>query len=203
MIDNERMNPLAAHFRTMAFNNQWSNHRLFSAVAKLSEEEFHAPRVGFFPSLHETLNHLLTVDWFYVDALERTLRGEAPHDDPYSFFEPSEPFATFAPLHAEQTAIDRRLVAVCENLEDAALEATVLLKRRSGTVADPVHRILAHLFTHQIHHRGQAHGMLSSTNVKPPQLDDFFCTNDAPIRKEDFAELGITEEEVWRGFQAV
>ena len=191
------MNPLAAHFRTMAFNNLWSNHRLLSAVADLSHEEFRAPRVSFFPSLHLTLNHLLTVDWFYIDALERTQRGQPPHEDPYSFFEPSEPFSEFAPLRAEQTAVDRRLVAVCEDVD---LEAPVVLKRRSGTQTDPVHRILAHLFTHQIHHRGQAHAMLSSTNVKPPQLDDFFCTNDAPIRRDDFASLGITEAQVWSDF---
>ena len=194
------MNPLAAHFRTMAFNNAWSNHRLLSAVAELSHEEFHAPRVSFFPSLHLTLNHLLTIDWFYIDALERTHRGAPPHEDPYSFFEPSEPFSEFAPLRAEQSAVDRRLVAVCENVD---LDATVILKRRSGLATDPVHRILAHLFTHQIHHRGQAHAMLSSTNVAPPQLDEFFCSNEAPLRKADFDALGITEAEVWRDVQAV
>lgn len=194
------MNPLAAHFRTMAFNNLWSNHRLLSAADRLSREEFRATRVSFFPSIHRTLNHLLTVDWFYVDALERGLRGEPAHDNPYSFFDPEEPFSESAALHAAQTKVDERLVALCEDLDDRALEATVSIKRRAGIVTDPAHRILAHLFVHQIHHRGQAHAMLSGTPVEPPQLDDFFCTNDAPIRKDDFAALGITESDVWRGF---
>ena len=34
-------------------------------------------------------------------------------------------------------------------------------------------RVLAHLFMHQTHHRGQAHAMLSGTPVRPPQLDEF------------------------------
>jgi hypothetical protein len=30
----------------------------------------------------------------------------------------------------------------------------------------------AHLFQHQIHHRGQAHAMLSGTSAAPPQLGE-------------------------------
>jgi uncharacterized damage-inducible protein DinB len=60
-----------------------------------------------------------------------------------------------------------------------------------------VGRILAHLFQHQIHHRGQAHAMLAGTPVAPPQLDEFFCSNEVALRAQDFAELGFTEEMIW------
>ncbi|CCE02122.1 conserved hypothetical protein [Bradyrhizobium sp. STM 3809] len=59
-------------------------------------------------------------------------------------------------------------------------------------------RLLLHLFQHDIHHRGQAHAMLSATSVKPPQLDEFFPADDAGLRAKDFAELGFSEEKVWR-----
>ncbi|MGO4139727.1 damage-inducible protein DinB, partial [Rhizobium brockwellii] len=26
-------------------------------------------RAGFFPSIKDTLNHIITVDWFYIDGL--------------------------------------------------------------------------------------------------------------------------------------
>ena len=64
--------------RAMACNNAWANHRLLRACALLTNEEFAAPRTGFFPSLRATLNHILTVDWFYVDAIERFIRDTAP-----------------------------------------------------------------------------------------------------------------------------
>ncbi|MGO8140974.1 hypothetical protein AB9F34_33540, partial [Rhizobium leguminosarum] len=32
--------------------------------------ELEAPRTSFFPSIKETLNHIITVDWFYIDGLE-------------------------------------------------------------------------------------------------------------------------------------
>src|SRR6478672_7677246 len=55
----------------------------------------------------------------------------------------------------------------------------------------------ADLFQHQIHHRGQAHAMLSGTRIKPPQLDEFFSIAEAPLRTSEFAGLGWTEETVW------
>jgi uncharacterized damage-inducible protein DinB len=73
----------------------------------------------------------------------------------------------------------------------------VLVPRKAGTVHERVRRLLAHLFEHQIHHRGQAHAMLAGTRVKPPQLDEFFCTEEAHLRAQDFAELGFTEERIW------
>ena len=56
--------------RAMAYNNAWANHRLLSACADLTQAEFEAPRTGFFPSIQATLNHILVIHWFYVDALE-------------------------------------------------------------------------------------------------------------------------------------
>ena len=58
-------------------------------------------------------------------------------------------------------------------------------------------RLLAHLFQHQIHHRGQVHAMLAGTPVAPPQLDEFFSANEAHLRAKDLAELGYSEAEIW------
>jgi uncharacterized damage-inducible protein DinB len=58
-------------------------------------------------------------------------------------------------------------------------------------------RLLLHVFQHQIHHRGQAHAMLSGTSVQPPQLDEFFSADESALRAHEFAELGWTEEAIW------
>ena len=49
---------LLDHNRDMARNNAWSNNRLLTACATLTDEEFGATRVSFFPSLRQTLNHI-------------------------------------------------------------------------------------------------------------------------------------------------
>ena len=58
-------------------------------------------------------------------------------------------------------------------------------------------RLLAHLFQHQIHHRGQVHAMLAGTTVAPPQLDEFFCANEAHLRAGELAEIGLSEAAIW------
>jgi uncharacterized damage-inducible protein DinB len=189
---------LARHFVAEAHNNAWANHRLLAACCRLSQDELVAQRTSFFPSIRATLNHILTVDWFYLEILERSLAGLAPAANPGRHFEPAEPFSTGTDLLREQHAADRRLIVLCEGLDEAAMAQPVLMPRRDGTHRDSVERILAHLLQHDIHHRGQVHAMLSGTGVKPPQLDEFYCANEAGLRADEFRELGFSEKEIWK-----
>lgn len=176
------------HLRAMALNNAWSNHRLLNACARLSPQEYAADRISFFPSIHATLNHILMVDGYYIDSLE-DLR-EAAVERAHAFV----PHEAFAALDAAQRASDRRLLAFCDSLTDARLTIPVVMKR-PGREAPPerVEDVLTHLFIHQIHHRGQAHAMLSGTSVKPPQLDEFFMRDDLALRRDELRELGLPE----------
>ncbi|MCX7902763.1 MAG: DinB family protein, partial [Burkholderiaceae bacterium] len=182
---------------TWACQNAWANLRLHRACAALSDAEFRAARVSFFPSIEATLNHILTADWYYIDMLERAVTGRPPNPEARKFFQPEEPFSACAPLAQAQRAADARLIALCAGLTDAQLHGPVQMPRASGVYTDRIDRILAHLFQHQIHHRGQVHAMLAGTPVAPPQLDEFFCTHEAPLRAADFAELGFTEAQIW------
>lgn len=179
-------------FHAMAYNNGWANHRLLAACVQLSQAEFVAPRVGFFPSLRATLNHILVVDLFYVDALEGGALGPAAWADP-------QPCETAIRLQSAQSEVDRRLIAVVERLCAADLGRIVDIHRGDRIQRERVDRLLLHMFQHQIHHRGQAHAMLSGTEVPPPQLDEFFSEGEAPLRASEFAELGWTEDTIWGG----
>jgi uncharacterized damage-inducible protein DinB len=181
---------LVGTYRAMAYNNAWANHRLLAACARLAQGELEAPRTGFFPSLKATLNHILIVDWFYVDGLEGGWLGPKAWAD-------RMPCATIADLRREQSAVDRRLIDICNALTEASLGSIVRLNRDTRVQTERRDRLLVHLFQHQIHHRGQAHAMLSGTSVKPPQLDEFFSAGEAPLRAAEFADLGWTEETVW------
>ena len=183
---------LLLSLRAMAYNNAWANHRLLTACIPLSQAELEAPRSGFFPSILATLNHILVIDWFYVDGLEGGRLGPKAWANP-------EPCATVADLQREQAAVDKRLIAVCEGLVEPSLSRDVKINRDTRIQIDQCDRLLLHVFQHQIHHRGQAHAMLSGTGVKPPQLDEFFSIGEAPLRAAEFAALGWTEAMVWGG----
>jgi uncharacterized damage-inducible protein DinB len=177
-------------YRAMAYNNAWANHRLLVACARLPPSELTAPRTGFFPSVRATLNHILVIDRFYIDAMEGGSLGLAAWADP-------EPCATIDALRQAQADVDRRLIAVVERLDAAGLEHIVSVHRGARIQRERMDRLLLHLFQHQIHHRGQAHAMLSGTSVAPPQLDEFFSTGEASLRAGELAELGWTEETIW------
>ena len=94
--------------------------------------------------------------------------------------------------------MDERLIAVCEALTEGDLSGEAQFHRGERVQVERRDRLLLHLFQHQIHHRGQAHAMLAGTPVKPPQLDEFFSIGEDLLRRAEFAELGWTEETIWR-----
>ncbi|HEY0122086.1 MAG TPA: DinB family protein [Rhizobium sp.] len=178
-------------FRKLAYNNALANTRLHRACAALQPGEFEAERVSFFPSIKATLNHILIVDWFYVDALEGGTLG-------VKAFEAEEPFDVLSILSAEQHKVDRRLVTVCEAFDPDALARVIDLHRSNRIQRERAEDVLSHLFQHQTHHRGQVHAMLAGSSVAPPQLDEFIVADDARFRGEDLAALGWDEATLMR-----
>jgi uncharacterized damage-inducible protein DinB len=178
-------------YRAFAYNNAWANHRLLAACAALSQADFEAEQTGFFPSLQRTLNHIHVIDLFYVDALEGGWLGPAAWKN-------EVPHPSLAELKPAQAAIDKRLIAVCRALTPELLDEAVRINRDTRVQIERRDRLLMHLFQHQVHHRGQAHAMLSATSVAPPQLDEFFAEGEAPLRANEFADLGWTEGTVWK-----
>ena len=164
---------MKAHFQRMAAYNRWANTRLYEAVGKLSPEAFAAPRSGFFPSLLKTLNHILVGDTVWMGRLDGagssiTSLDQILHTD-------------LAALTAARVAMDDRIVAFVDAVAPARLAEDLVYRTVAGDpMRTQVSQVLAHFFNHQTHHRGQAHAMLSSTEVAPPSLDLILFLRDHP-----------------------
>jgi uncharacterized damage-inducible protein DinB len=181
---------LCHYLRIQAHANALSNQRLGRSIAGLAAGEWTAPRSSFFPSLSLTLNHILAVDGYYIGAL---YRGSGLREA-YAAFVPCADVAAWA---SRQRQSDLRLVAFCEALDQAGVDAWVELPRADHVQRDRAGHVLAHLFNHQTHHRGQAHAMLSGTAVKPPQLDEFMMPSEAHLRAADMAAFAWDEAAVY------
>ncbi len=151
------------HFRRFADYNKWANTRLFDAVDTLADEPYFAPRQAFFGSIHGVLNHMLVGDTIWTSRLH----GTSP-----SLALDSEMYAERGALRAAREKMDADIIAYMADSNEAAMAGDVHFKTTSG---DPqsmeLAALLAHFFNHQTHHRGQAHDMLSQTDVAPPPLD--------------------------------
>jgi uncharacterized damage-inducible protein DinB len=164
---------MKAHFQRMAAYNRWANARLYEAVGKLSTEAFAAPRSGFFPSLLKTLNHILVGDTVWMGRLDGTGSSVTSLDQILH--------AELAALRTARAAMDARIVAFVDAVAPARLEQDLVYRTVAGDpMTTQVGQVLAHFFNHQTHHRGQAHAMLSSTDVAPPSLDLILFLRDHP-----------------------
>lgn len=178
-------------FRKLAYNNALANLRLQRACENLQAGEFEAARTSFFPSIKATLNHILVVDWFYVDALEGGRLGPRA-------WQIEEPCETLAQLIASQADVDRRLTSFCDDLSAERLGDPVELYRGERVQRERIDDVLSHLFQHQTHHRGQVHAMLAGTSVRPPQLDEFIVADDAVFREGELGALSWSETMLMR-----
>src|SRR5882724_7388971 len=106
-----------------AQNNRCSNDRLYRAVLALKPGEFEAERVSFFPSIRATLNHILAVDLYYLDALVEGGVGSSHFDAYVDFDDPTR----LAVAQAEQ---DDALIAFCRPLGTVDLDRRVITDRR-------------------------------------------------------------------------
>jgi uncharacterized damage-inducible protein DinB len=181
---------LCHYLRIQAHANALSNHRLGLALAGLPAAEWGAPRTGFFPSLSRTLSHILAVDGYYLGALH----GDNGLREAYAAFRPCDGVAEW---QQRQRASDLRLVAFCDALDPAAVDAWVQMPRAGHVQRDRAGHVLAHLFNHQTHHRGQVHAMLAGTAARPPQLDEFMMPSEAHLRGADLQAFGWDEAAVY------
>jgi len=171
-------------YRQLARNARLANARIDRACVALRSGEWEATRTSFFPSLKETMVHLLNADRYYID----TLRGERPGL-------PKRPGSrnTAAEFASERAEVDDWLVNFCETVTAQDLSRKIQIPWPDKTLNETVADTLLHVFLHGQHHRGQIHAMLSGTSVPPPQIDEFILSENSEARVDDLKALGWTE----------
>lgn len=159
------MSGFVGHFVSFADYNAWANARLYDTAAELPGEAITANRpAAFFDSILGTLNHVLVADRIWMDRFE--------HLPPAGLALNAIVHAKLSELRAAREAEDARIRRFVGELDSADLERTVAYKNSKGEAfADPLHRLLTHLFNHQTHHRGQAHALIKEAGIAPPPLD--------------------------------
>ena len=158
-------NPLLAHFQSLARYNTLANQRLYSACAKLPVVELERERSGSFRSILNTLNHIMLGDRIWMHRFTEPGITRTPALNTILY-------ADFGELHAARESEDVRIEAFVASLTDDFLTRELRYINSLGELhADPAALILAHLFNHQTHHRGQVHVMLSDAGAQPPSLD--------------------------------
>jgi uncharacterized damage-inducible protein DinB len=145
----------------LARYNEWANSRLYGMAAALPDEAYRRRVGAYFGSLHGTLNHLLAADRIWL----RRLTGFGEHPDKLNATVCEE----LQSLRTARETEDGRIVSFIEGLDEPAFGMQWDYQTLNGTPQrQPMGEILAHLFNHQTHHRGQAHMILTVLGVAEP-----------------------------------
>ena len=156
---------MLAHYHMFAGYNAWCNERLYEAAAQISDADYRADRGAYFGSLQGTLNHLLVGDRIWMRRF--TAQGEVPPGLDAVLYD------DFAQLRAARRSEDARINDYVGSLNENDLSKPI----RYRTFVNPhdIEQILApaldHFFNHQTHHRGQAHGLLTTITGDAPSFD--------------------------------
>lgn len=159
---------MKTHFATMARYNAWANARLYAAARSLPDAAYRRDVGAFFGSLHGTLNHLLVADRIWM----RRITGEGDHPDRLNAIL----FDDLASLERARKAEDARIIGYVDGLTQSDIDGELSYATTKGVAhRNPLRQVLAHLFNHQTHHRGQAHAILTLLGVREPQPLDLIA----------------------------
>jgi uncharacterized damage-inducible protein DinB len=156
---------MIAHFKLMARYNRWANDRLLEAAAKLTPEQLWEDKGVFFRSFLGTLNHLMVGDVMWMNRFE----GLPP---PEGWTLKTVVHRELEPFRTAREALDERIQAFTAAIAPEQLEAVLKYRTSAGQeVSSAFTPTLFHMFNHQTHHRGQAHGVLTTLGAVGPELD--------------------------------
>jgi uncharacterized damage-inducible protein DinB len=156
------------YVRTMADYNCWQNQNLYGAASTLTDQQRKEPRSAFFGSIHGTLNHLLWGDQIWMSRFAGTPKPKAEGiPNSVSMYE------SWDELKRERQAFDQVILDWASTVDPQWLAGD--LTWFSGAVGRELTKhadlLVAHMFNHQTHHRGQVHCMLTQAGVKPGTTD--------------------------------
>ena len=110
-------------------------------------------------------------------SFRRRLTGLGDHPDKLNAII----FDDLSSLHAARVAEDSRIIGFVQGLAEPAFEEVLDYRMLNGAPQlQPRREVLAHLFNHQTHHRGQAHVILTVLGVTEPDPLDLLIMQREP-----------------------
>ena len=155
---------LLDHLKMMADYHQWAHARLLQYAEPLSQEEYHQPCGLYFTSVHGTFNHMLVGDCLWYGRFVNE-----PADLPGLDYELC---SSREPLAAALTAQTNKWVDYLEQLTEEQVGAELTYCSTMGKeYSFPTGQLLAHVFNHGSHHRGQISSIITQLGYPCPEMD--------------------------------
>jgi uncharacterized damage-inducible protein DinB len=152
-----------AEARELFAYSSWANGRVFGAAEELSGDDLVAVIASSFPSVRQTLGHIVAAEWVWL----RHWRGQSPTAMPTWAAEGS-----LGNLKAQLGAVEAERAEYLAGLTDAALGELCAYRTLSGEEwTNVLGGLMRHVINHSTYHRGQVATQLRHLGRTPPTTD--------------------------------
>jgi len=140
----------------------WATHHVIGAASRLTLEEFTRVVAGSYGSVRNTLVHILSAEWGWLDRCGGPARGQRliPQD-----------FPTTQVLIEAWTRVEGYMRGFLSGLTDDDMARVVEFTLGGTTQALPLGDLLQHAAVHAAHHRGQVALLLRALGHVPGNFD--------------------------------
>lgn len=143
--------------------NAWANARLLEAAGRLAPDAFTRPMGNSFPSVRDTLVHIMRAEAGWLARWEGRPRPDFP---------PVETYGDAGQVAAAWHPVEEAFRAFAGRLTDAGLMAVRGFTRPDGTeAAYQMDDMLQHVVNHGTYHRGQVVTLLRQQGAEPAATD--------------------------------
>jgi uncharacterized damage-inducible protein DinB len=141
----------------------WANKILLGVVSQLTPEQFTQTVAGSYGSIRNTLVHVLSAEWGWLDRCGGPKRGGRLNPEDYP---------TTEALVQEWTRVEDYMRAFLSSLEDEDLTREMEFALGRGQKQSvPLGDLMQHAAVHAVHHRGQVALLLRALGYVPGNFD--------------------------------
>ena len=152
-----------ADIQTLYEYNRWANARVVKAVSRLSVEQFTRDLGSSFPSIRDTLVHILFAEWLWLERWKGT--------SPTVMFDPAE-FPSVDVVKEKWREVESDCISFVRGLTAARLDTVVRYTNMDDeTLEFRLGDMMKHVVNHSSYHRGQIVTMLRQLGAEPSATD--------------------------------
>jgi uncharacterized damage-inducible protein DinB len=141
----------------------WANRQLLEAVSQLTPEQFTQDVAGSYGSIRNTLVHILSAEWGWLDRC-----GGPPRGDRLK----AEDYPTLDSVVETWNRVERDMRAFLAQLTEDDLSREIEFSFGAAPKHTiPMYGLLEHAAIHAVHHRGQVSLLMRMLGVAPGNYD--------------------------------
>ncbi len=143
--------------------NRWANAKVLEAVSKLSEEQFTKDIENSFRSVRDTLVHILSAEWIWLERWKDT--------SPKSMLNAAG-YKTAVSVGKRWEPVESERAEFIRTLAPERLHAVIsYVNTRGQTFGYPLWQMMVHVVNHSTYHRGQITTLLRQVGAQPVSTD--------------------------------